>query len=105
VNRNIVPMNCKEEQISFTSPDNNHCAQRRSVIEIFAETCRLTPTEMRVLEAVVEVGGIRETASALAISPTTVKTHLRHIFQKSGAKGQVDLVRMVYRFQPRSSEQ
>ena len=98
-------MNCKDQQTSFVSQDNSQPTQTRSAIETFAETYRLTPTEMRVLEAVVDVGGIRDTAAALAISPTTVKTHLRHIYQKTRAKGQVDLVRMVYRLGPRSSEQ
>jgi DNA-binding CsgD family transcriptional regulator len=68
-----------------------------SAIETMGEINGLTPGEVRVLHAVLEVGGIREIAAALAISPTTVKTHLRHIFQKTGAKGQVDLIRLVAR--------
>jgi DNA-binding CsgD family transcriptional regulator len=74
----------------------------RSAIERIGEACRLTPTEVRVLRAVVEVGGIRDTAAALSISPTTVKTHLRHIFQKTGVKGQIDLIRLVARTTSRS---
>jgi DNA-binding CsgD family transcriptional regulator len=72
-------------------------AKSRSAIESIGKAYRLTPTEMRVLRAVVEVGGIRDIAAALSISPTTVKTHLRHIFQKIGVKGQVDLIRLVAR--------
>jgi DNA-binding CsgD family transcriptional regulator len=75
----------------------------RSAIEIVSERYRLTPTETRVLVALLEVGGISEIAVVLAISPTTVKTHLRHIFQKTGAKGQIGLVRLVVRA-ARSSE-
>jgi DNA-binding CsgD family transcriptional regulator len=61
------------------------------------ERYRLTRAEMRVLTVLMEVGGISEIAALLAISPTTVKTHLRHIFQKTGAKGQIELVRLVVR--------
>ena len=70
-------------------------SKSRLAIESIGKAYRLTPTETRVLRAVVEVGGIRDIAAALSISPTTVKTHLRHIFQKTGVKGQVDLIRLV----------
>jgi DNA-binding CsgD family transcriptional regulator len=78
------------------------CDRGRSAIESIGEAFRLTPTEVRVLRAVVEVGGIRDIAAALSISPTTVKTHLRHIFQKTGVKGQVDLIRLVARTSSRA---
>jgi DNA-binding CsgD family transcriptional regulator len=56
---------------------------------------KLTPGELRVLHAVVEVGGVRAIADALGISPATVKTHLHHVFQKTGARRQIDLVKLV----------
>ena len=64
-------------------------------IEAIAVTYRLTPAEMRVLMMIVEVGGVPEVASVLGISETTVKTHLQHIFGKTGAARQADLVKLV----------
>ena len=34
-------------------------------------------------------------AAMLGVSDYTVKTHLRHIFDKTGARNQVDLVKLV----------
>jgi DNA-binding CsgD family transcriptional regulator len=55
----------------------------------------LTPGEARVLVAIVEVGGVRETAEALGLSEATVKTHLHRLFGKTGAARQADLVKLV----------
>jgi DNA-binding CsgD family transcriptional regulator/PAS domain-containing protein len=66
--------------------------------EAIAKAFKLTPTELRVLLTLVEVGGGPEVAAALGIADGTVKTHLSHLFQKTGAKHQVDLVRLVAGF-------
>jgi len=47
-----------------------------------ARAYKLTPTELRVLLAIVEVGGGPEVAEALGIADGTVKTHLSHLFKK-----------------------
>ena len=60
-----------------------------------AKTYALTPTELRVLLAIVEIGGVPETADSLGIGEGTVKTHLRRVFAKTGALRQADLVRLV----------
>jgi DNA-binding CsgD family transcriptional regulator len=59
--------------------------------KILAKAYRLTPTELRVLLAIVQVGGIPETAVAMGVAETTVKTHLRRLFDKTGASRQADL--------------
>jgi DNA-binding CsgD family transcriptional regulator len=41
------------------------------------------------------VGGVAETADALGISEATVKTHLNHIFAKTGTQRQAELVKLV----------
>jgi DNA-binding CsgD family transcriptional regulator len=66
--------------------------------ELVARPFELTPAELRVLLSIVEVGGVRETAIALGLAPTTVKTHLHHVFAKTGARRQADLVRLAAGF-------
>jgi DNA-binding CsgD family transcriptional regulator len=66
--------------------------------EAIARAYQLTPTELRVLLAIVEIGGVPETAEALGIGDATVKTHLGRLFDKTGAKRQADLVKLVAGF-------
>jgi DNA-binding CsgD family transcriptional regulator len=66
--------------------------------EAIAKAYKLTPTELRVLLALIEVGGGPEIGEALGIADGTVKTHLGHLFQKTGAKHQADLVKLVAGF-------
>src|SRR5262249_4700100 len=63
--------------------------------EAVAKDYGLTPAELRVLFAIVEVGGVPEVAAVLGISETTVKTHLHHLFEKTGTSRQADLVKLV----------
>ena len=58
----------------------------------------LTPAELRVLRAIVEVGGVPETAETLGVAETTVKTHLYRVFSKTGAGRQADLVKLAAGF-------
>jgi DNA-binding CsgD family transcriptional regulator/PAS domain-containing protein len=66
-----------------------------SAFETMQKTFRLTPNEVRVLEAVVEINGAAAIGAVLGMSEATVKTHLHHIFEKTGAERQADLVRLV----------
>ena len=66
--------------------------------EVIAKAYKLTPSELRVLHAIVEVGGVPEVAAALGIAVTTVKTHLGRLFEKTGTKRQADLVKLVAGF-------
>ena len=66
--------------------------------EAIARLYGLTPGEMRVLTAIVEVGGVPEAAEALGIGEATVKTHLHRLFGKTGASRQADLVKLVAAF-------
>lgn len=63
-----------------------------SAPEVIARTYKLTPTELRVLLAIVEIGGTPEVAEALGVAETTVKFHLRRLFEKTGTHRQADLV-------------
>jgi len=66
-----------------------------SPLEVIGKLYKLTPTELRVLLAVVEVGGVPEVAEALGIAESTVRTHLLRLFAKTGAKRQADLVKLM----------
>ena len=66
--------------------------------ELVARAFELTPAELRVLLAIVEVGGVPETALALGVAETTIKTHLHRVFSKTGSSRQADLVKLAAGF-------
>jgi DNA-binding CsgD family transcriptional regulator len=66
--------------------------------EVIARAYKLTPTELRVLLAVVDVGGVSDVAEALGVAPNTVKTHLARLYEKTEACRQADLVKLVAKF-------
>jgi PAS domain-containing protein len=66
----------------------------RSIAEIYG----LSAAETRTLHVILNVGRIGPTSILLQLSESTVKTHLRHIFQKTGAHTQVDLVKLAAGF-------
>jgi DNA-binding CsgD family transcriptional regulator len=63
--------------------------------EALADEFKLTPAEIRVMFAIVEIGGVPEVAPVLGISDQTVKTHLHRIYEKTGTKRQADLVKLL----------
>ena len=65
---------------------------------LVARAFGLTPAELRVLLAIVEVGGVPETSETLGVAETTVKTHLSRVFSKTGASRQADLVKLAAGF-------
>ena len=66
--------------------------------EVMARAFKLTPSELRVLLAVVQVGGVMGVADALGISENTVKTHLKRLYAKTGTNRQADLVKLTAKF-------
>jgi DNA-binding CsgD family transcriptional regulator len=65
-------------------------------LEVLAQEFGLTAAELRVLVALIEVGGrVSEIAPVLALAGSTVRTHLRRLFEKTGTTRQADLVRIV----------
>jgi DNA-binding CsgD family transcriptional regulator len=63
--------------------------------EAMASQFNLTPAELRVLFAIIEIGGVPEVAPVLGISDQTVKSHLHRIYDKTATKRQADLVKLV----------
>jgi DNA-binding CsgD family transcriptional regulator len=74
---------------------------RRSVpnapppLEAIAKLYKLTASEVRVLDAVLRVNGVKAMAETLGLSQATVKTHLHNVFRKTGTRRQSDLVKVV----------
>jgi DNA-binding CsgD family transcriptional regulator/PAS domain-containing protein len=66
--------------------------------DVIGEMYKLTPTELRVLLAIVDIGGVPEVAAALGVAVTTIKTHLSRLFEKTGVTRQADLVKLVAGF-------
>jgi DNA-binding CsgD family transcriptional regulator len=66
--------------------------------DALARAYDLTAMELRVLLGVVQVGGGPMVAQDLGIAESTVRTHLKHVFEKTGTNRQVDLVKLVAAF-------
>jgi DNA-binding CsgD family transcriptional regulator len=68
------------------------------VPEVIAKLYGLTPAELRVLLAIVDVGGIPEVAAAFGVADSTIRTHVGRLFDKTGVGRQADLVKLVAGF-------
>jgi DNA-binding CsgD family transcriptional regulator len=56
----------------------------------------LTPAEARLLDILCAGASVPQAAVKLGVAPTTARTHLQRIFDKSGARRQSDLQRLVF---------
>ncbi len=66
--------------------------------EAIAKAYGLTASELRVMLAIVDVGGAPEVAEALGVAASTVRTHLGRVYAKTGVARQADLVKLVAGF-------
>lgn len=64
-------------------------------LEAIATRYKLTASEVRVLDAVFKVSGVKAIADMLGLSQATVKTHLHNLFRKTSARRQSDLVKLI----------
>ena len=71
---------------------------RPTLIQSVTRHYKLTQAELRVLFAIMQAGGVAETASALGVSDETVRTLLKRIFAKTGQRRQADLIKLVAEF-------
>lgn len=69
-------------------------------LEALANLYRLTASEVRVVDAVMKVSGVRALADPLGLSQATVKTHLHNVFRKTGTTRQSELVKLIVGFAP-----
>lgn len=69
-------------------------------VDAIAEIFGLTSAEKRVLVLLADGHSLPEVASTLGIAGTTAKTHLMHIFSKTGVRRQAELSRLVSTQEP-----
>ncbi|MCC0030954.1 MAG: helix-turn-helix transcriptional regulator [Brucellaceae bacterium] len=65
--------------------------------EALAAMYSLTRAEVRVAVTLAQVQTLEETSSVLGLSPHTVRTHLKNIFEKTGVTRQAELMALVFR--------
>jgi DNA-binding CsgD family transcriptional regulator/PAS domain-containing protein len=76
--------------IFVRDPDSDHLSAAK-----IAGTFGLTEAEARAAIAVSQSHGVADAASALGLSPNTVKTTLQRVFAKTGTHSQAELVRLL----------
>lgn len=84
----------QQRKLAFImDPDHHHSAE----IDVAAleRIYGLTVTEARVAALVGQNKSVAEIADQMGSTSHTVRTHLRHIFEKTGAERQLDLVHLL----------
>jgi hypothetical protein len=69
-------------------------------LEALATLYKLTASEVRLLDGVTKVSGVRALAELLGLTQATVKTHLHNVFRKTGTARQSELVKLMAGFEP-----
>lgn len=72
-------------------------AEPRPPEEVLRELYGLTPAEARVTGLLLRGHSVTEAADELEVSRSTVRTHLKRIFSKTGTNRQAELVRLCLR--------
>jgi DNA-binding NarL/FixJ family response regulator len=68
--------------------------------EAIRELYGLTAAELRVSMEVARGLNVKQIAERLEISENTIKTHLQHVFSKTGVTRQADLARLILQTSP-----
>lgn len=69
-------------------------------LEALAKLYKLTASEVRMIDAVMKVSGVKALAELLGLTQATVKTHLHNVFRKTGTARQSELVKLIAGFEP-----
>ncbi|MEJ0016047.1 MAG: hypothetical protein WDN25_05680 [Acetobacteraceae bacterium] len=69
--------------------------------EVLVKLYGLTPGETRLIGLLAADHSLDEAAAALGVARTTARTHLRHIFEKTGTRRQSQLMKLVLSALPR----
>ncbi|MDN5000130.1 helix-turn-helix transcriptional regulator [Bradyrhizobium sp. GCM10027634] len=73
-------------------------------LEALAKLYKLTASEIRVVDAVMKVSGVKALAELLGLTQATIKTHLHNVFRKTGTARQSELVKLIGGFEPLARE-
>lgn len=73
----------------------NPKATAQAPAEAFVARFGLTPSETRVLLAMIDGKSPKAIAAAQGVAMTTVRTHLSRIFEKTGTSGQTEVLRLL----------
>jgi DNA-binding CsgD family transcriptional regulator len=73
--------------------DTRQPARSRSAV--MQQLYRLTPSEARVADRLLDGLDVRETADHLGITSETCRFHLKRIFAKTGTRRQAELIRLM----------
>jgi DNA-binding CsgD family transcriptional regulator len=84
----------------ITDPEEAAVVRRESLRQDFG----LTPAEAGFTREVLKADGLQAAADRLGISLTTARTHLAHVFDKTGTRRQAELVRLILQSQPATRE-
>lgn len=69
-------------------------------LEVLAKLYKLTASEVRLIDGVMKVSGVKALAELLGLRQATVKTHLHNVFRKTGTARQSELVKLIAGFEP-----
>jgi DNA-binding CsgD family transcriptional regulator len=84
----------QQRKLAFImDPDHRHNAEID--VATLEHIYGLTVTEARVAAFVCQNKSVAEIADQMGSTSHTVRTHLRHIFEKTGAERQLDLVHLL----------
>ena len=89
----VAPMHrrCAAAIVFVTDPDRTAAPARDHVRDLFG----LTQAEAALAVELIEGDGLQAIATRLGVTRETARTHLRHIFDKTGIRSQAELVRVI----------
>ena len=73
----------------------NAALNKEARMQAVTARCRLTPAEVRVLKRLANGDAAETVADANQVGVSTVRTHIRHLLEKTHCRRMVDLLRML----------
>ncbi len=82
------------EAAGLATDDGEGC-MNPSRPELLVQSWGLTQREQTILKLWVTSHGLRSICETLGLSESTVKTHVRHIYEKSGVHSRAELIKLL----------